>query len=410
MIDERRVTRLVLVGLALILVAGLTQWFFTHFERRTETIPVGLSAAARRNDLLAAERYLARLGIPVESVTGRRLLVELPPPTDTLLVRGLGPTDPTRRARLRDWLARGGRLVVEAVRVSGPDEAAPSDDLLADFGIRLRAAETDEEGREGDGKIRVTLATPGQTRPSSVTFLANYHLDCAEAAADDVGAGGHPRLVSRTVGKGRLTVLSDSRFMGNAEIGKQDHAFVTASLVAPAPGGKVWLLYDSAMPGLGELLRSNAPYALTAATVTLAIWLWSLGGRLGPLLPVPPPGRRDLIEHLEASGDFLWRHGRAVRLVESSRRRILARWLRGHPDLAASDRRTQSDAVARTIAQPPDAVTRALMVQAEDEAAFVDQARLLRAVWLNATRGAHPGRALEAELAGRGSGSTMGER
>lgn len=400
---ERRVTTLVLVGLVVILAAALGRWFLANFERRTETIPVGLSAAARRNDLLAAERYLARLGIPVESVAGRGLLVELPPPTDTLLVRGLGPTDPARRARLRDWLEQGGRLVVEAMRVTGPDEQAPSDDLLADFGIRLRAAEAAPGAREGDGKLRVAVVGADQARPSTVSFLANYYLDVADASAGDVCAGQRPRLVTRAVGRGRLTVLSDSRFMGNAEIGKLDHAFVTARLVAPAPGGKVWLLYDSAMPWLGELLWSSAPQALVSAALALVAWLWSIGGRLGPLLPLPPPGRRDLLEHLEASGDFLWRHGRAVRLVESSRRRILARWLRGHPDLARADAMAQASAVAKAIARPADAVMRALMVQAEDESAFVAQARLLRSVWLNATRGAPPGRP------GRRSATTTGE-
>ena len=115
---ERRALSLVIAGVALIAATGLTAWFFANFERQTLEVPVGASMEARRNPFLAAERFLARLGIPVESVAGRDLLRQFPPTSDTLVVNGLGPLNPERQEALRAWIEGGGHLVVEAKETS----------------------------------------------------------------------------------------------------------------------------------------------------------------------------------------------------------------------------------------------------------------------------------------------------
>ena len=135
------------------------------------------------------------------------------------------------------------------------------------------------------------------------------------------------------IGKGDLTVVSDGSFMTNSGIGKRDHALALAHLAKPAPGGKVWLLYDSSVPWLGALLWAAAPGALLGAAALIPFWLWSFGARLGPLEPPPDRRRRDLAEHLEANGTFLWKRGLASRLVEPTRKRVLAAWQRRRPDL-----------------------------------------------------------------------------
>ena len=185
-------------------------------------------------------------------------------------------------------------------------------------------------------------------------------------------------MIRRVIGQGRLTVLSDSGFLVNQAIGEHDHAYVAARLIAPREAGKVWLLFDSDMPWLGALLWAGAPYALVSAGLLLALWLWSLGRRLGPLTPPPDRRRRDLLEHLDASGDFLWRHGRAALLVESSRRRILGAWLKRHPDVALADRHQQAEALADVTGEPVERVYRTFVAQPEDARAFVEQAALLQ--------------------------------
>ncbi|MBK1719602.1 hypothetical protein CKO27_18495 [Thiocystis violacea] len=370
---------LVLAGLLLIVVAGSTTWFLANFERRVERIPVGESAKARSNELLAAERLLARLGIPVESVTGRERLWNLPPSTDTLVVLGLGPMSAERRVRLRHWLERGGRLLVEAMEAS--EGGRIPDDFLGDLGIRLRVEEEERLAALDEDRVTARIQIPDVESPPSLGFQARYYLEPEGSHPGDIQAGDRTRLARRDIGQGRLTVISDSRFMTNARIGELDHAFLTAWLTRPDGAGKVWLLHDTAMPGLGALLWSRAPEALISALLLLLVWLWSLGGRLGPLIGPPEGRRRDLIEHLDASADFLWRHGHAGQLVETNRRHLLNDWSIRHPEIAQAAPRVQAERIAALTSQPVEALARALFTQSGDAQGFIAQAIRLQASW-----------------------------
>ncbi|MBK1723286.1 DUF4350 domain-containing protein [Thiocystis violacea] len=376
---------LVVGGLVLIAVTGMLSWFFANFERRTISVPEGYSAEARRNPLLATERFLARLDIPVESVAGRDRLWNLPPATDTLVVLGLGPMSEERRSRLMSWLGQGGHLVVEAMETW--NEEAPPEDLLSDLGLRLRFEPSDAAGAGDRDEVLASVQAPDARRPAKVAFQAGFSLEGDAGDETLATAAGRARVIQRRIGQGRLTVLSDSAFLTNAAIGDHDHAYFAAQLMAPGDGGKVWLLYDSDMPWLGLLLWDIAPEALASVGLLALFWLWSLGRRLGPLTAAPDRSRRNLIEHLDASGDFLWRHGGTGHLVESSRERILGGWLKGHPSIARADRHAQAQALAAFTGEPVERIYRSLFAQPEDARAFVEQAALLQGLRRSTRRG-----------------------
>ena len=72
------------ISLALIITAlGL---FFTMFEKQTRTQRFGYSPEARLNDLLAARRFLKRMGIPSENMATPSPASKLPPTTDTIVL------------------------------------------------------------------------------------------------------------------------------------------------------------------------------------------------------------------------------------------------------------------------------------------------------------------------------------
>ena len=384
---EQRTLTLVLVGLTLIAATSFAAWFLTHFERRTQQVTIGASAQARRNPFLAAERFLARLGIPVESRAGRDLLRQPPPTTDTLVVNGLGPLNAQRRAILRAWLQRGGRMLVEATDLW--DHDTRPDDLLGEFGIRLTKIDQATGAGPQRDQVLGRVAWGGRA-PLTVGFHPGWAL--AVEGADTalvVQADGHTRLVQKAVGAGLLTVTSDNGFLTNERIGRHDHALFFAQLARPAPGGKVWLLYASSVPWLGALLWAAAPAAIGAAAVLVLVWSWSLGARLGPLSPAPDRRRRDLIEHLDAAAAFLWRHGRASQLVAATQRQVQSAWLRRRPELRRLGPMEQGAAIAKASAQPAGPIAAALQTQAADASSFIDQTRLLKVLW----QGTRPGSA-----------------
>ncbi len=377
MTPERRVLRLVVAGLILVVVA-LIGTVLSQLERRTLEIEIGPSEEARRNPFLAAERFLARLEIPVSSESGRERLRRLPPPTDTLVVRHPGTLAPERRRALDQWMTDGGRLVVTA-RESGPG-AAEEGDLIAGYGVRLSTEEVD-----GPTEVLAEIPVEDQGRPLRVAFSTERSLVTTAEPEMAVIAGDRLRMVQLPVGDGAFVVLADDRFMTNAAIGEHDHALLMAYLVAPAPGGTVWLLYDREMPWIGAVVWSAAPYAVIAGALCLLAWAWSAGARLGPLRSVPSRDRRDLLEHLDASAAFLWRHGQCDHLIKPTRRRVIALWRRRRPDLDGLDDAALGHAIAVASDEDPDAVVRALHVHAEDADAFVRQSALLQRLWRKAS-------------------------
>ncbi|HSO81837.1 DUF4350 domain-containing protein [Thiocapsa sp.] len=294
MTPERRVFRLVVAGLILVVVA-LIGAVLSQLERRTLEIEVGPSEEGRRNPFLAAERFLARLEIPVSSDSGRERLRRLPPPTDTLVVRYPGSLAPERRRALDQWMTDGGRLVVAASE-SGPG-AAEEDDLVAAYGVRLSTADADRPAVDGQTDVIAAIPVEHPGRPLRVAFSTERSL------------------------------------------------------------------------------------VTTAEPETAVI----AGARLGPLQPVPSRDRRDLLEHLGASGGFLWRHGQSDHLIKPTRRRVIELWRRRRPDLGRLDDAALAHAIAVATGEDPDAVVRALHVHAEDADAFVRQSALLQRLWRKAS-------------------------
>jgi hypothetical protein len=380
--SERRVLRLVIAGLSLIVVA-LVGAALSQLERRTLEIEVGPSDEARRNPFLAAERFLARLEIPVSSESGRERLRRLPPPTDTLLVRHPGPLAAERRRALEQWMTDGGCLVVTAsVSETGGGQEG---DLAAGYGVRSSTEDAERSAADDRTEVIAEIPIVGAGRPLRVAFSTERALETVAEPEMALIAADRLRMVRLPVGDGSLTVLAEDRFMTNAAIGEHDHALLMAYLLAPAPGGTVWLLYDREMPWIGALIWSAAPYAIISGALLLLAWAWSAGARLGPLQPVPGRDRRDLLEHLDASGDFLWRHGQADHLIKPTRRRVLELWRRRRPDLGGLDDAALAHAIAVAADEDPDAVVRALHVHADDADAFVRQSALLQRLWRKAS-------------------------
>lgn len=378
-----------LAGLGAVLItAGLT-WLLQNFELRSKEMDAGYSAAARRNPLLAAERILARLHIPVQSVSGRDLVRDLPPPTDTLVVNTLGVLNPERSAALHQWIERGGRLVVEASELwEEPDPTgAAGDGFLDRYGVRLHRLAAPVP----DDEVIATVDFDGYPYALQIGLATRYFLeDGSEEAIDGIVAGGYLRLVQYQIGGGLLTVTNDNRPFTNAHIGHHDNALFLSLLARPPGEGKVWLLYDSAMPWLGDLLWRNAPFATVSFLCLTGLLIWHLGGRLGPFLPSPVGDRRDLIAHLHASADFLWRHGQEARVAMVTRERVEQAWLRHHPALRGLDRVERADWIGRRAGIAPQEVLQTLYPNTSKGNDLVTETVLLQHLWARLSDAAGP--------------------
>ena len=327
--------RAVWIGLG-VLVAGALILAVSSLKREEREVEVGFQGEARTNPLLAAERFLREMGIPARAAG----LAVLPPAEHTLVLTLPGHAlDVARRRRLLDWVRGGGHVVATATGPATTWSDLAEDPLLAACGVA--GVPVDAEGvdvtalggipsafaERGERKIAVA----GERRPLRVLVRTDVRLVSSTGEAPEA----NPVTITCPVGRGRVTVFSDLIFTTNAELGERDHARLLWRLVAlDRTPTAVWLVREDSGPSLAELVLGRGLPLVLALVLLAASAAWRGAVRFGPPLPLPPRGRRSLLEHVEAVGALLWRTGRGDALLLATRADLLARASRRRPALA----------------------------------------------------------------------------
>ncbi len=360
----RRGTAIFLLVCALL--AGL---FFGLLEPHTETFEGPLRGEARRNPYLALARLLEGMGLAVTVKLDLDDVEALPPTDHTLFLLGRRAyLTEKRSADLRDWVERGGHLLVQAWQ---PRDAKPRrpDPLLDALGVSLDSPLEEDDADEDDENDESGSTSIGDLRPARaegalahwspepgvvlrIEFDPYYTLSLddergwepVETWSDDEGVHGY----SVPLGAGHVTVWSDDRFLRNLGIGRWDHAELAYRLARlfDASGASWIIVRDAARVSLWARLLESAWSVLIALGAWLLFYLWSIAPRFGPIQPDPPAERRELMEHVRASGSFLLRNGGFDTLVSAVRRALVRRLQERHAPWLAFDARARAQRVA----------------------------------------------------------------
>ncbi|HEY0721411.1 MAG TPA: DUF4350 domain-containing protein [Gammaproteobacteria bacterium] len=367
---EATIVRLIVTGVLAILTAWTLYWFYTHFERASRETISGYSQEAQRNPLLAAERFLTRLGADTKSISVSELWRTPPQPGDVVLFHRFSyPRVPERQRQLHDWLAAGGHLIIDAAAVPDEEDKA-GNELFAELGVK--AVERDFEPDAAREQTLEIAFADFEDRVSVAMNSDRYLLDTEELATAGVPLGDGYGLLQYEVGDGYVTVLADNAFLENRQIGTGEHALALALLVGIEHEGRIWLVHDVAMPSLLALAWQHTSQALIAAMAAALLWLWSLGKRLGPQLPPAQAPRRDIGEHLTASAQYLWGLDHCMALLQQNRQRIEQAWLTKHYLLRTLPLHERSAWIAARSGLSASAVERALYDEHSAEGDFIE--------------------------------------
>jgi hypothetical protein len=310
-------------AVAAVVLGAVAAAFVLGFEKETVWVDTGYGAAARANPYLALERLLQRMGVPAHTHL-QGALAALPPPQTTLLVPVTRLSLESRVPELLAWMQAGGRLIV-VPNASVPGAAGAEDALLAAFDVTTGAA-------QGVGFTAAPVAWPGRPALRGRVVQGIVLSEGARQPAWKVPAGRHSAMLAFAEGQGSLTILASAGFLTNGSLGDEDHALLAWLLASEAGAGRpVTIVARDDAPGLPAVLWRAWPEAMVGALCLLAAFLWRGAARFGPVSPAGDPPRRSLREHVEATGRFLWRTGRADALLAASRQSLAAEVARRHP-------------------------------------------------------------------------------
>lgn len=309
--------------LTLGLVALLAGGFLALFERKDVTVQTLASGAARSHRFHALSLILQRLGVPVASVTSldpERLPLHA---GDTLLLGAdPGRVDVKQAGRIVAWVRHGGHLLLSP----GNDGSAVHTPLMDALGLL---------DPKPAAKACSALHAAGGKGDDVELCGQRFRLTRAAATNEDaaIGTPTDGYLFVRTrLGAGRVSLLADLAPLSRHHLEQPAAQHFAWRLLAPnLHRGKVYLVHALDGPPFLTLLSIKGWPALLSLGVLLLAWMAMRSARLGPLMPLPALHRRALLEHVQAAGEFLYRHDGGRRLHSLACDTVLARCRRRDP-------------------------------------------------------------------------------
>ncbi len=359
-----------IIGLSLLAV-GLYVARNTYWDWDEVRVPPG--EEAQLDPYYATRHFLGSLGI---HTTRRTSLRELPPVDRAMLVSELDSEwQQEHLPALKQWVERGGRLVVPYAEVSRDRQLQDWSGLHPAPPLATDSDEDEEDGAKAPKRRHDPCPTlqvhrdgqpTGESRRVCIGEFAGFISQRTPAWA--LVLEERPRALRVRVGRGSLTVLNCDCLFVNERLPMHDHARVLVESVDLRVGDELQILDPGKATPILNLLWQLAAPALLLAALALILLIWRQLPRFGPPEPVAAPLRRSLAEQLRAQADFSWRtrHLAALRKVmhralESGARQRIA----GFAQLAPMDR---AAAIAIRSGLPSQALREAMNDATDGEA------------------------------------------
>ena len=353
-----------LVGALIVALLGaLGVYLYLKATPYQAVVDHGPSPAAQANPYLAAEMFLRGRGIAVSHAESLAVLPEIDPRRHTLLLfNDRSNMTPRQVDQVLNWARAGGRLVFVAESI-WDEKTGQSNDLLLDR-VQLHQALSKDlkdppPDADDDPYPNLTkLYLEDEDAPAYAGFDTAFHLDdpknLAQAWANSARA---THMMQLPYGVGTITVVTDADLWKTPAIAQHDNAWLLWYLSADTA---VTLLYNTEHDGLLPLLWRYFPQAIVALLTLIGLWLWHVGVRQGPVQAPAPSGRRQLMEHLRASADFILRHNGQQTLLQALQQDVLRRARHRHPGFDQLNVAEQWLALSRLTRQPTRAISQAL--------------------------------------------------
>ena len=304
----------ILIGSAVIFTL-IFYWFVTTFTKVPYERELGYSSEARSNQFLAAEKFLNKLSVGLETRHDFSVFEEVPGQYDTILINGsrIGMSSARREAML-DWVQQGGHLVLLATEFYEYDFNSSRDKFLDDRGVRYYSTE-DDYTDYSEEESTTSLNFEGFEKDTEVHFYANGYIEDTSGEASFISGPDHAdQFIQYQMGEGLLTVIVDFSIWQNDRIDEHDHAMFLTQLIGNS--AKAWLVYNRVQPSLYTLMIQHIPLVVVSFVFILLALLIGQLWRKGPARRDTPPVQREIMQHIAAAGEFAYRRDQGYDLSQ----------------------------------------------------------------------------------------------
>lgn len=341
----------ILSVLALLILA-----FMQNFEYVEKTQRRPLTGEARTNPLYASQLFLRRMGIPTQTLGSLQNLDPLPDTDTVILISSTRQTlRPGQISELLSWVSGGGHLIISGivdwssfgnesplVDESQNDDEEPvyfdepgedfspfsdTDPLQEFLEVQLRGNIQFDKGEAEKIKLKGSdkLLELGPDYYRAIRL----NDDDKTTGLEQVAINGNNVLIRQQIDEGLITLVSDFDFISNYKLGKFDHAEILWQLVRGKPATlkqsdlllpqAVWLIHSDKIANLFEIIWKYFWALVITLGLLFLIWVLRASRRFGPLIPKQTEDRRNLLEHIDASGNYYWQQQEQSVLLDSTR-------------------------------------------------------------------------------------------
>lgn len=363
------------IALVIISVLGWLGWSIAqYFEYVDEVDWQPLQGEARSNPLYASRLFLKRMGIPTTSIESLQSLTTLPDTNTVIIITSARHTLRHEQvADLLQWVHQGGHLIIRSVTANWEYFTPKREQPLVDDNHNDSTDNPDDRQTFSDDAFQHYLqvytgeSIPFERKPSLPIQLPNaehplhigsdyYEALVLDAESEQQGLhkvllNGQNFILQQQVSDGLITLASDLSIIDNYSLDNFDHAEILWHLVhshtklTPHPSA-VWLVHSDDIPSLFQLIWQKFWPLVIMLGLLLLIWVWRASRRFGPMIPKAAESRRNLMEHIHASGHYYWQQHQHSILLDSTRAATQQRLIQRIPGWQAMSYEQQANVLA----------------------------------------------------------------
>lgn len=316
--------------LSLIAIGLCAYWLYKNVELETVEYPAGQNEEARANKFLAAVRLLKKEDFSFNIAKDRRVFSSLDvSTTDVLWIANLNVLSYEQEVDdIYAWVESGGTLLTSPQSASAFNESTVSGRFLNKVGISplnenelaINRANSEILATRGGKVYHLNLPESNQTSSQiELMQVREPYFKINDAKAENAQViVDSPLIIQKRIGKGFVTVYAENRMFDNYRIGTLDSGYLLLWLTAAAEQKKLSIVFNPAeKPGLLQVLWSRFTLAILVSGFVLAGFLRWASSRLGPVEHELAPIQNNIMAHLQARGEYWYRHNYTDKIAEN---------------------------------------------------------------------------------------------